>query len=67
MMIDEKGNDMDQVDIQAQDTSGIWRTYHTTQNQPQKILIEMQSLKRNNPNFRVRAVDKNGRLVDMLG
>ena len=58
---------MDQVDIQAQDTSGVWRTYHTTQNQSQKILIEMQNLKRSQPNFRVRAVDKSGRLVDMLG
>ena len=58
---------MDQVDIQAQDTSGVWRTYHTTQNQSQKILIEMQNLKRSQPNFRVRAIDKSGRLVDMLG
>jgi hypothetical protein len=58
---------MDQVDIQAQDTSGVWRTYHTTVNQSQKILIEMQSLKRTYPNYRVRAVNKSGRLVDMLG
>ena len=43
---------MEQVDIQAQDTSGVWRTYHTTQNQSQKVLIEMQTLKRNYPNFR---------------
>jgi len=34
---------MDQVHIQAQDTSGVWRTYHTTQNQSQKVLIEMKS------------------------
>ena len=66
-MIDEKGNYMDQVDIQAQDISGNWRTYHTTQNQSQKILIEMKTLKRSHPNFRVRAVDKNGRVVDILG
>ena len=58
---------MERVDIQAQDTSGVWRTYHTTDNQSQKILIEMQILKRNYPNYRVRAVDKNGRVVDILG
>jgi hypothetical protein len=58
---------MDQVDIQAQDKSGVWRTYHTTENNSQKVLSEMQSLKRNLPEFRVRAVDKNGRIVDILG
>mgnify|MGYP003704903215 CR=1 FL=1 len=54
-------------DIQAQDKSGVWRTYHTTINNSQKILSEMESLKRNLPDYRVRAIDKNGRIVDILG
>jgi hypothetical protein len=58
---------MDNIHIQAQDQSGMWRTYHTTINQSQKILIEMQNLKNRYPDFRVRAVDDNGRLVDLLG
>lgn len=57
---------MDSVDIQAQDKSGVWRTYHTTQNNSQRILSEMQSLQRNFPDYRIRAVDQNGRVVDIL-
>jgi hypothetical protein len=30
-------------------------------------LIEMRSLKSQFPNFRVRAVDRTGRLIDLLG
>ena len=58
---------MDTVHIQAQDTTGNWRTYHTTVNNSQRILQEMQSLKNCHPDFRVRAVDDNGRVVDILG
>lgn len=58
---------MDQVHIQAQDTTGMWRTYHTTTNDSQRILQEMQSLKARLPDFRIRAVDNQGKLVDMLG
>jgi hypothetical protein len=57
---------MDNVYIQAQDTSGMWRTYHVTMNNSQRILSEMKSLKDRYPNFRVRAVDENGRLLDIL-
>jgi hypothetical protein len=57
---------MDTVHIQAQDTSGVWRTYHTTLNDSQRILQEMNSLKDKLPEFRVRAVDSNGRVVDIL-
>lgn len=58
---------MDNIHIQAQDTSGNWRTYHITLNQPQRILQEMQALKSRYPDYRVRAVDENGRVVDILG
>jgi hypothetical protein len=52
--------------IQAQDTSGVWRTYSVTVNDPQVILMSMQSLKQSLPTFRIRAVDSVGRLVDIL-
>jgi hypothetical protein len=57
---------MDYVSIQAQDLSGIWRTYTNVQNNSQRILAEMQSLQRQFPDFRIRAVDANGRVVDIL-
>jgi hypothetical protein len=57
---------MDRVEIQAQDTTGNWRTYHTTDNSPQRILSEMKSLQSRYPNYRIRAIDQNGRVVDIL-
>lgn len=57
---------MDQVEIQAQDTSGMWRTYHITMNNSQVILSEMKSLQARYPSFRVRAVDQDGRVIDIL-
>jgi predicted Zn-dependent protease len=32
----------------------------------QQIMIEMKNIKMSKPNNRVRAVDQNGRLIDML-
>jgi hypothetical protein len=58
---------MDGVEIQGQDTTGNWRTYHITNtNNSQLVLIEMKSLKNRYPDFRVRAVDRTGRLIDLL-
>jgi len=57
---------MDFIQIQAQDTTGNWRTYSRTQNSSQLILREMSNLKNNFPDRRIRAVDSNGRLVDIL-
>ena len=57
---------MDRVNIQLQDNSGMWRTYGNTVNNSQFILNEMQSLKNRYPNNRVRAIDSNGRMIDML-
>jgi hypothetical protein len=58
---------MNDVEIQAQDTTGNWRTYHVTNtNNLQLVLAEMKSLKSQFPNFRVRAVDRTGRLIDLL-
>jgi hypothetical protein len=56
----------DRIEIQAQDTSGMWRTYHVTMNDSQRILAEMRSIQSRYPNYRVRAVDQNDRVVDIL-
>jgi hypothetical protein len=57
---------MDNVQIQLQDTTGNWRTYHVTLNNSQYIISGMRSLASQFPNQRVRAVDMNGRLLDIL-
>lgn len=54
------------INIQLQDNTGNWRTYHTTMNNSQMILTEMRSLAARFPDCRVRAVDENGRVVDIL-
>jgi hypothetical protein len=62
-IIEEK---MDLIHIQAQDLSGVWRTYHTTENNSQRIISEMKSLQLKLPNYRIRAIDQNGRVIDIL-
>lgn len=57
---------MDWITIQYQDVSGNWRGITQTQNIPAMILSEMRSAQSNYPNSRVRAVDSNGRIVDIL-
>jgi len=57
---------MSDIQIQAQDTTGNWRTYLIVANQSQRILSEMRSLHSRYPNYRVRAVDNDGRVVDIL-
>ena len=58
---------MDNIFIQFQEY-GAWRTCTTlTSNEnTQRILIEMQTAQRNYPGKRIRAVDKDNRLIDML-
>jgi hypothetical protein len=63
----DHSNPNDRVYIQVQDIVGTWRTYHTTINNSQRILSEMETQKRNFPDKRVRAVDGSNRIVDMLG
>jgi hypothetical protein len=57
---------MNQIQIQLQDTTGNWRTYHVTLNNSQMILSEMKQLSSRFPKQRVRAVDMDGKLVDIL-
>jgi hypothetical protein len=56
---------VDYVYIQIQD-GGIWKTITSLPNNSQRIISEMQSVKRIYPNLRVRTVDENDRLIDML-
>ena len=56
----------DNVEIQAQDSTGNWRTFSYALNNSQRIINEMRQLSNNYPNARVRAVDSNGRIVDIL-
>lgn len=57
---------MNTIQIQAQDATGNWRTFRTTINMSQYIRDAMKSVQNMNPTFRVRAVDENQRLVDIL-
>jgi hypothetical protein len=44
----------------------MWRTVHITQNLSQQVLLNMQSIQARYPDKRVRAIDSNGRLIDLL-
>lgn len=57
---------MEFISIQLQDQSGNWRTYSLTQNSSLLIIQSMKNLKDQFPDCRVRAVDSDGRLVDIL-
>ena len=56
----------DRIEIQIQD-GGNWRTIIITYNNSQIILNEMNNMKQRFPDKRVRAIDSNGRVVDMIG
>lgn len=57
---------MDSIMIQARDTSGNWRTYLIVMGGSQRVVSEMQSLQRQYPDYRIRAVNSGGRVVDIL-
>jgi len=61
-----KGFQIDFVQIQAQENTGNWATFSQVENNPQRILMEMKQLAQNYSGARVRAIDSNGRIVDML-
>jgi hypothetical protein len=54
------------VEIQAQDNTGNWRTYNLVPNIPAQIRSTMEQLRWNFPDARIRAVDQNGSVVDIL-
>jgi hypothetical protein len=57
---------MDYVEIQIQDYSGSWRTVSNVVNNLQRIGFELRSVQSRYPNRRVRGIDKDGRLIDLL-
>ena len=54
------------ADIQVQDVTKMWRTVERVQLNLQRIGYELQAIQRRYPDRRVRAVDNNGRLIDLL-
>ena len=54
------------IQIQADYGNGSWRTLNTVMNNSQYITHAMKSVAKMHPTKRVRAVDSDGRLVDML-
>ena len=52
--------------IEYQDPLGNWVTSVTVPNQPPLILNGMKSVAALSPGRRVRAIDQDGKLVDML-
>ena len=54
------------ADIQIQDATKMWRTVERVQLNLQRIGYELQAIQRRYPDRRVRAVDNNGRLIDLL-
>ena len=56
---------MNSVRIKARDPSGNWRTYLTVMGAG-RVLGEMHSLQSRYPDYRIRAVDSDGRIIDIL-
>ena len=54
------------VQIQLQDISGNWRTWQIVISYSQDVISEMRQLQSHYPDQRVRAVDMNRRIVDIL-
>lgn len=54
------------IQIQADFGQGNWRTVSNVMNNDQYIAHGMRSVAKMHPTKRIRAIDANGRLVDML-
>lgn len=52
--------------VQVQDQTGMWRDTAATTHEPQVYLARMQEATLNHPGMRVRTIDENGRLLDIL-
>ena len=54
------------ANIQIQDYSKLWITVSRVVNNLQRIGYELRAIQSRYPDRRVRAVDNNGRLIDLL-
>ena len=54
------------ADVQILTKSKVWVTISRVVNNLQRIEFEMQSVKSRYPDTRVRAVDNDGRLIDLI-
>jgi hypothetical protein len=54
------------VEIQVQEGMNGWRTIEQVDNDPNVIYLTMEDVASSYPNYRVRAVDVSGNIVDML-
>ncbi len=52
--------------VQVQDQTGMWRDTAATTQDPQVYLARMQEATQNHAGMRVRTVDENGRLLDII-
>jgi hypothetical protein len=57
---------MEYAEVQIKDFGGNWRTVSTVFNNIQRISFELRSVQSRYPDRRVRAVGKDGRLIDLL-
>jgi hypothetical protein len=57
---------MEYAEVQIQDVGGNWRTVSNVFNNLQRIIFELRSVQSRYPDRRVRAVGKDGRLIDIL-
>ncbi len=54
------------IEIQIQDHGGTWRTVSNVVDNLQRVGFELRSVQSRYPDRRVRAIGKDGRLIDIL-
>jgi hypothetical protein len=57
---------MENIEIQLLDQTGNWRTFGITPNQSPLIIQAMRQLQWQFPEARVRAIDGNGSIVNIM-
>ncbi len=57
---------MECAEVQIQDYGGNWITVSNVVNNLQRVGFELRSVQSRYPDRRVRAIDKSGRLIDLL-
>ena len=61
-----KDSGMGYVQVQINDQTGNWQTVANVVNNSQRIEFELRSVKSRYPERRVRAIDEDGRLIDLI-